>query len=98
MTVLRVNSISSQEFTFTEGTFSKEVSDFHNNPGFLHQRVYDDACDEGFAIRSEITGREEVFVFWEEHKNIDGDVTHWTYLPERRSLRTRNVKVIIWND
>lgn len=43
-------------------------------------RVWSDAADVGFNVRSNRTGRVELFTLRTEHKDDDGDVTHWTFV------------------
>ena len=67
----------------------------------LFGRVYDDACDEGFAMISE-TGREAKFAVDNEVRHADNDVTHWVLVPTADTIRKlpmlRGATVTIFND
>lgn len=52
--------------------FTAEMSDTR---GLGH--VWDDSADEGLTIVGD-TGRQVVFVVQEEHRDAEGEVTHWT--------------------
>ncbi len=75
-------AISTERFTYLkdERLFVAEDSDFGPN-GIPLGRVYDDACDIGFTLRSHQTGREIVFATWETKKNGEGDVLYTEYRP-----------------
>lgn len=69
---------SSKQFTIAGTHFVAEASDLNNR----HlQPLYDDACDVGFAIQSETTGKVIRFYMDRVHTDIEGELTHWTYLP-----------------
>lgn len=80
MTILKPARIASSRFTYDKATksFIAEDSDF-GGKGHPVGRVYDDACDEGFTIVSERTGKEVVFALHMVHKDADGDLTKWEY-------------------
>ena len=74
-TTLRPAPVGTGQFHYDAHTrtFTAEASDT-NGLG----RVWDDAADEGLTLVSSRTGRERVFVVTDEHRDADGDVTHWT--------------------
>lgn len=90
MTVLMSTQSSTRQFSYdaATSTFSAEVSSTNG----LH-RVYDDACDVGLTLVSSRTGREVVFVVTDEHRDGEGDVTHWTL----RALGAP-YRMTLWND
>lgn len=65
------------KFTWRNGHGSCELSDFM--PSHFSGRVWSDAADVGFYIRSHKTGASKLFLFREEHKDGEGDVTHWVF-------------------
>lgn len=71
-----------------------------NLPRELFQRVYADACDEGFVVVGE--QHDITYVLFETHTDNDGDVTHWTLAPSRESLdrvpACRHTLVVLFND
>jgi hypothetical protein len=93
------NAFSSDLFTFKDNTFIAEASDL--NGLNTMQKIYDDAEDIGFAIRSKSTGTVIKFYFSKVHHDPDGDVTHWSYLPTPDHCRQPEIaklKVTIFND
>lgn len=102
MAVLSMNAIDINNFTVSKKSSGEiwliaEASEFRN--GELNQRVYDDACDEGFAIK----GKFEVvnFVLNDSIRDKDGDIKVWIYHPLNkygRIDRNRKVFVHILND
>lgn len=87
--------ISSRRFTYHEALFkfTAEASDL-GRIDFL-ARAFDDACDQGFRIRSEKTNKEVLFILdREELRGDDQRVWHYRgYEPSYRHLR-----VTIFND
>jgi len=74
-------------------TFATEASTLvSRGQGFLG-RIYDDACDIGFDIKSVRTGEKKLFYLAETHKDAEGDVTHWTFVS-----RSNAFKAIVFND
>jgi hypothetical protein len=100
---MRFNIIefSSNQFTYNaaDRTFTSEASDLDNR----HlQRIYDDACDVGFAIKSDKTGEVVTYVMNSVKKDEEGDVEYWTYHPALESQRKipscRDTMVMVFND
>ena len=60
------------------------------------QRLYNDACDEGLAVRSPQTGREVRFSYNRTEKDSEGDVIKWVYDAVDSDQPIKNV--IIFND
>lgn len=60
-------------------------------------RLYDDAMDVGFAIKSEKTGKVERFYLDHSEKDRDGDIQYWVCYPVNQQLDGR-VQVLIFND
>ena len=90
--ILNPSPISSTRFTFKGHTFSAEASDLR---GIRLGRVYDDACDEGFTIVSEKTGKSAVFA-------AAGEIIHneelggWKFKCVTPGLT--HLKAVIFND
>lgn len=82
-------------FTYSGGVFSAFASDF-GRANFTGQ-LYDDACDEGFGIMSEKTGK--VVYFSLDHIERDSDgIKSWTFaavVPE--SSEHRHLRVVVFN-
>ena len=73
------------------------ISDLRIPPGQEFERVFDDACDVGIAVRSARTGNVEVFALYEYLKDREGEVQGWTFQPVNRSLEGL-VGVTVYND
>lgn len=79
------------KFDWSTGIGLAEVSDFR---GHIGGRVYPDAADFGFVVRSHRTGEEKVF---SESRTIfgrEGDVLGWEY----ESVGGPKVTIRIYND
>ena len=69
----------------------------------LHlQLLYDDACDVGFAVESNYTGKVVVYSLNNVVKDVDGDILYWTYTPtwdsEQKVPACRGTTGKIYND
>lgn len=67
----------------------------------LFGRVYDDACDEGFSILSERTGRVVTWALDHEERDGEGDTLYWDLKPARiDELRAglQGWRVRVYND
>ena len=101
---LPVIEFSSLMFLYTDRdkTFTAEASDLDNR----HlQRLYDDACDVGFAIRSIKTGHVVVYVMTSpiyHGEGEDREIGGWNYIVSSESARKypecAGTKAIIFND
>lgn len=98
MALLRPPSVSSRFFSFhaSTNTFVTERSDLPNS--FREGRVYDDACDEGFTMVSERTGREVVFAQnGADHNPRDREeIAGWRYVCV--TPKWKHLKALIIND
>ena len=67
-------------------------------PGFIHQ-LYDDSCDLGIAIRSQLTGKVELF-YWAESEGRNSDYTggydKWVFRPIHKLANV--FEITIFND
>lgn len=85
------------QFTWNgrEGTI--EASDLGPS---IHNRVYDDACDVGFYVKSHKTGERKLFVL-DKPVVWDGETVAWVY-KSAQSYRERDVaepvKITVFND
>lgn len=77
--------INSKSFTYSgkTQTFSSEVSELPAGL-YLHANFY---------IVSERTGNARLFLFSEEHRDAENDVTHWTFI-----CPGGNLSAVIFND
>ena len=95
---------SSRQFTMSDDrrTLIAEASDLDNR----HlERLYDDACDIGFAVKSEKTGNVVVFVMQSpiyHGEGEDRELTGWQYVPTSESFRNvpecQGLEATIFND
>ena len=95
---------SSRQFSYSnkDKTLVSEASDLDNR----HlERIYDDACDVGFAVKSEKTGNVVVFVMdspMYHGQGEDREISGWTYTPCSDSIRKHpeciGMKATIFND
>ena len=94
-----MQTVSSKMFYWTGNQASQEISSLGN---FRFERVYPDACDIGFRMVSERTGKEAVFVVDHEDTDGEGDIQGWNLVPTRESVRRNpdcaGVRVLIIND
>jgi hypothetical protein len=51
------------------------------------QPLYNDACDIGFAVKSETTGNVVVYYMTEVVKDGTGEVVAWDYMPTPDSIK-----------
>lgn len=81
---LNTPKISTRPFLYdpTTNTFSAEASDLR---GFRLGRIYDDACDIGFTLVSQRTGREIVFALAHEERDREGDLLFEDFRPVNRN-------------
>jgi len=68
----------------------------------LFQRVYPDAADVGFPLRSERTGVCAWFAFVREDRNADNEITGWVFHPTDEAVRANPAlaahRVLVIND
>lgn len=88
-------------FTWTDSGLKGccEASDMGNR----HlQRLYDDACDVGFAIKSDKTGLVVKFHMDKVHQSDEGEITHWTYKActecWRLGIEVPMIDITVFND
>lgn len=86
-------STKSLDWDSEERNFFADISDLGKE--FHFGRVYDDACDEGLTLVSEWTGREIVFVVYEEWKDEEGDILGWELKPVSNIV---NCTITLFND
>lgn len=75
---------------FIYDTVSRELSAEASSLG--------DMFGNAFQVKSERTGKIVTFVSGTAHRNVDGDVTHWEYLPACPAETPRVKRIIIFND
>lgn len=81
---LQTPKISTRPFMYSpsDNTFVACASDLR---GFRLGRIYDDACDVGFTLISQRTGREIVFALAHEERDRDGDLRWEDFRPVNRN-------------
>lgn len=99
MAQLQVPILSTKEFSWTLPTFVAEASSLGN---FRPTRLYDDACDVGFALKSQWTGVETRWALSREIRDGENELQGWEFVPTSEALRKyprfRTYKVVILND
>ena len=76
--------------------FTVEASDLTNGRERpLFERMFNDASDVGFYIKSERTGKSEAFYLSDEKYSRDGDVDRWTFKPVNQAI---HMEIIVYND
>lgn len=93
MALLQPAPVSSDRFLYKDFVFTAEASDLND---ISMGRVYDDACDIGFTIISQRTGRAAVFVKVGEAKDREGEVSAFIF--DCVTPHLRHLKVCLWND
>ena len=91
--LLKPVPISSTKFLFRKNTFIGEASELKD---LKLGRVYDDACDMGFTIISEKTGKGVVFAQTEDTLDAEGDLLSINFVSVTPGLT--HLKVVIFND
>lgn len=89
MALLPIRTVDGKLFTWEKNWGTTEISTL--GPGFKFERIYDDACDVGFAIRSQ-TGNVKTFYLYTQSGN-DGNIDYWEF----HSLDDK-VVVTVFND
>lgn len=98
-TVMHINS-NRFNYDKQEQHFSGFASDARLRLG----RLYPDACDVGFIMVSERTGKELTFYLDEEETrkgllaNKEGEITAWHFKPVTNDPALKNLTVTLWND
>lgn len=92
--LLKPSPINSSLFTFSKNTFIAEASELGRS--FKLGRIYDDACDEGFTIISERTGKPAVFALYNHEEDGEGDLVSWIFKCVTPGLT--QLKAVIFND
>lgn len=75
--------------------FTVEASDLTNGRERpLSSRIYNDATDVGFYIKSERTGKSEAFYLAVKYSH-DVDVDRWVFKPVNQAI---HMEIIVYND
>ena len=61
-------------------TFYADISSISHVTDPL-RRVWSDACDAGFIMQSVKTQAKILFTLETEHRDLEGDISHWTFKP-----------------
>jgi hypothetical protein len=94
-----VKTINSKLLSYdaADKKFSIDMSELR---GF--ERIYPDACDEGFAIQSDKTNDIAVFSVFKVEKDSEDDIQYWVLIPTTETLRDmpkiRYTTVFVYND
>lgn len=94
-----IQPIDSNKFTFRNNMFTCEASDL---TGLYVGAIYDDACDEGFAMCSIKTNEVVYFYLANEVKDEENDTLYWDFLVcdefIRKNKTLANISVRVYND
>ncbi len=77
-------------------TFTSEISETRD----ILKQLWKDSADVGFGIRSKKTNNPVLFTLHKEHKDREGDITHWefhVYNP-KRFPELNGLKATVFND
>ena len=101
---LKLVEHSSNQFTYVseKKVFVADASDLDNR----HlEKIYDDACDVGFAMKSEKTGKVITFVMespFHTQTDDERELAGWHYVPTSESFRNvpecQGMEAKIFND
>ena len=88
---------------FTHNPKAKTLTAEHSDLGSPEfKRMYDDACDEGLALRNKLTGNVTRWVLAYGQRDEEGDLVGWVLHPAPESLRANpaisGYKIVIFND
>ncbi len=67
--------------------YDKERNEFYADMSSIShvtdplRRVFNDACDAGFIMQSVKTQAKILFTLETEHRDWEGDISHWTFRP-----------------
>jgi hypothetical protein len=66
------------------------------------QPIYDDACDVGFAVKSEITSKVVTYYMSNVMKDAEGEILGWEYRPTVESIHSvpecTHTRAVVFND
>jgi hypothetical protein len=66
------------------------------------QRLYDDACDVGFMVKSDITGSLVTYYMSNVLKDAEQEVLGWEYRPTVESIHSvpecADTRAVVFND
>jgi len=89
---LPLTTVPASLFTWFDDLGVAEASDL---PEHLVSRVYNDAADLGFLVRSNRTGRTLLFTFAERERDAEGDTVADVF---RSHLARRTLTIKVFND
>ena len=91
------NEVSSEHFTYS--TESKTFSAFASELGgvTLHGRLFDDACDQGFVMRSSKTGKRLPFYYEGEVRDGGGELVGWRFKSYHRDGCYNAYSLMVFN-
>ena len=84
MATLRTSKIGTENFGYHKDirTFTEELSTIgHRMFRNMRQRLYNDACDEGFVLVSHRTGKEVQMYQSKTETNDEGETLCWEFEP-----------------
>jgi hypothetical protein len=91
MELKTLTEINTSLFTYSAKNkrFISEISTIRCN---IFGQIYDDACDAGFVLVSQKTGKKKTFFFINEETK-DGEIVSWNFKDTKGEL-----EIIIYND
>lgn len=79
-----------EKFAWSGDVGTAELSSFGRD--IVCDRIYEDALDTGFFVRSDRTGVERLFTLVGADKGPDGEITCWRYDSEA------GTRIVVFND
>jgi hypothetical protein len=91
--------INTRQFTYVEGMLVIEHSDL-NARGLDFGRVYDDACDLGITLVSQVTQKKIAYAITNTVRDAEGDLQYWdlTPAPYQHNVPDSMPRVRVYND
>jgi hypothetical protein len=60
--------------------------------------LYDDACDQGFVLVSQNTGKEIPFYWTDTERDAEGDIQCWNFKSAAKDPKLQDLTVTVFND
>ena len=97
MSLLPMNPVPSSAFQWHKDlrVFSIDISEFQHG-GYQLTRIYDDAADVGFAMKSAKTGVVQTFCLYSTEGSSEGELLFYVFKPLDKKLG--DIEVHMFND
>lgn len=96
---LKIDEISTKELTWwpEDNQFSGYISDLSRRHFNHSRRIWDDACDVGFELKSAKTGKSVIFALEKVDTDAEGDIGGW-WFTGHPFHEYGKIKVLLIND